>query len=349
MRFAAIDFETANQRADSPCQLAVVVVDGGEICAEHCWLIRPKRLYFSPQCIAVHGILPEHVAQEKEWDTLWPAIHAALDGHVLVAHNAGFDLRVLRETMISYDLAIPDLEFTCTRLIARRSWPGRSGYGLKPIADSLGFRFKHHDALEDARVCARILLAAAKEVEATTLDELEQTMAILRGRLKFGALTGPKSVRRTKTKKFEGEYHETGPRRYRRDGWPEAIQSANQRLHVAESLVQASQQRPPLADKHVVLNGTLLGLERADAVLFLQRLGATVQPRINLQTDYVIVGQIERSSFQAVPKSDSPLVIEERDSEVQQRQEAGQPIRVLSQRQLLALVPGGLEAARSMS
>ncbi len=347
MQFAAIDFETANHRPDSPCQLAVVVVEGGEIRSEHCWLIRPKRLYFSPQCIAVHGILPEQVKDQPQWDKLWPEIFAAIDGRVLLAHNAGFDLRVLLQTLLTYDLSCPELEYSCTRLIARRCWPGRSGYGLKPTADSLGLTFRHHDALEDARVCARIALAAADQVQASGLESLEETLGIMRGRMRYGTLAGPKCIRRNKQGTRE-LVSDGAPKRFRRDGFPDAAHQSKLRRMAADGLIQATQHRPPLANKHVVLNGSLLGLDRLDAITFLEKLGAIVQPRINLSTDYLIVGHAEQS-VQPSGASPEPLSIPSRDADVLSRQEQGQPIRILSQRQLLALIPGGLEAARALA
>ena len=49
--------------------------------------------------------------------------------------------------------------------IARRAWPeryGRSGYNLANVAADLGISFKHHDALEDARAAAEIVLYACQ-------------------------------------------------------------------------------------------------------------------------------------------------------------------------------------------
>ena len=188
--FVAIDFETANNRSDSACQLALVVVAQGEIVEEKSWLIKPRRNYFSPQCIAVHGILPEHVKDQPTWDKICEDVWQTLEGRIVVAHNAGFDIRVLASTSQSYELVCPNLEYTCTRLIARRTWPGRTGYGLKPTATALGFSFKHHDALEDARVCAKIALASATHCKARSMDELEQKLSITRGRYRFGTMIG---------------------------------------------------------------------------------------------------------------------------------------------------------------
>ena len=47
--------------------------------------------------------------------------------------------------------------------IARRAWPdryGARGWGLKNVANDLGISFDHHDALEDARAAAEIVLHA---------------------------------------------------------------------------------------------------------------------------------------------------------------------------------------------
>lgn len=343
MDFVAIDFETANHRSDSACQLAVVQVEGGQIVGEKSWLIRPRRLYFSPQCIAVHGILPEHVKDQPEWDQLWAEIHSMIEGRIVVAHNAGFDLRVLNTTLLAYDLACPEIEYSCTRLIARRAWPGRSGYGLKPTADALGLSFRHHDALEDARVCAIIAIEAAKLHQSPSFEVLEEKLSITRGRLRYGKMTGPRCIRRSRSK--TQSLFEDGPssRNFRRDGWPESSEASKRRRQSTEAIVQSAVGSLPLKNKGVVLNGSLMGLSREDAVLFLERLGAKVQSHINLETHYLIVGHTIDTADQ------QPFSIPEREAEVQERRSQGQPIRILTQRQLLALLPGGLEIARSIA
>ena len=51
-------------------------------------------------------------------------------------------------------------------VLARRAWYkrfGRRGYGLNVLASNLGIEFKHHDALEDARAAALIVLQACED------------------------------------------------------------------------------------------------------------------------------------------------------------------------------------------
>ena len=181
MDFTAIDFETANEQRDSACQLGAVVVRGGDIVRRHCWLIRPRPMRFSRTHIAIHGITPELVREEPDFGELWESIRQVVSGQVLVAHNARFDIGVLQACMSRYGLAALDLEFSCTRAVGHYAWPGQPGYGLKAIASRLGISFQHHDALEDALACAKILLAAADEHAVTSLDELEKQLRITRG------------------------------------------------------------------------------------------------------------------------------------------------------------------------
>jgi DNA polymerase-3 subunit epsilon len=181
MRFVAIDFETATQHADSPCQLAAVVVEHGAIVAEHCWLIRPPGLRFNEFNVRLHGISPDQVADQPNWRQRWPEVWSILEGWPVLAHNAPFDLGVLRASLARYRLACPRIEFNCTRLIASRTWPGRPSYALKAVAQQLDLQFRHHDALEDARVCARIALSAAERTETNSLAALEQQLRLERG------------------------------------------------------------------------------------------------------------------------------------------------------------------------
>lgn len=198
MDFTAIDFETANAEKHSACQLAVVKVRGGEIVDRQCWMIRPRPFYFSHFNIQVHGIEPAAVEQEPEFGECWSRIAPYLteerSQRCLIAHNAPFDIGVLTACLRHHALAVPQLEFSCTRLIARQVWPNRPGYGLKPLASWLGIEFRHHDALEDSLACAAVLLAAAKEVGASTIQELETKLSLCRGTAGETGYCGAKRV-----------------------------------------------------------------------------------------------------------------------------------------------------------
>lgn len=193
--FTAIDFETANRRSDSACQLAAVVVRGGEIVDQKMWMIRPEPFFFSPMNIRIHGIHPEQVEDEGSFADHWNEISNFVTGDCLIAHNAPFDIGVMLSCLTRHELDLPELSFSCTRLIAKETWPERRRFGLKPLSDWLGVQFKHHDALEDSIACARVLLAAGIAAGVENIEQLEQKLRIDRG------TAGPWGVRHASKKK----------------------------------------------------------------------------------------------------------------------------------------------------
>ncbi|RJQ53588.1 MAG: exonuclease [Actinobacteria bacterium] len=172
MDFTAIDFETANERRDSACALGVVTVEGGEIVEERAMLIRPPELRFNRFNVCIHGIRPEHVAHEPEFDGLWQELRPYLEGRLVLAHNARFDMGVLSASLDLYSMEYPDLRYSCTMRLARKVWPSLRRHRLDTVAGHLGIEFKHHDALEDARACSLIALHAAAELGASSFDDL---------------------------------------------------------------------------------------------------------------------------------------------------------------------------------
>lgn len=363
MEFVALDFETANSRADSACQLALVVVRGNEIVDEHCWLVRPPRLYFSPRNISIHGIRPDHVSRAPTMQDLWSKLQPILDGHVLVAHNAGFDIGVLVASLAAFDIACPTLEFSCTRAIARRAWPGRSRYGLKPLGNWLGIEFKHHDALEDARCCAHIALAAAGATTYSSFTEFEKALRLSRGRYCLGQVRNPRRI---------GSGAFVPPTRNLLTGnLPERIDSQSLSQSPSQLFLSAPRPTPPpaeiqfsrtrgsgrggidpitileaaagaqpLAKKHIVCLGTLRGLTSEDTQKLIQALGGHCQSSISPETDYVIAcgGMMLADAKEKVDRlseADRPPTLR-----------VGPVIRVLSERQFLSLLPGGKTAVR---
>jgi DNA polymerase III subunit epsilon len=158
MRFAAIDFETADNGSDSACALGIVVAEDGAIVRRGYWLIRPPRRDI--RFTWVHGIAWEHVADKPCFAELWPEIAEMLHGaQFLAAHNASFDRNVLRGCCSAATLALPAHRFLCTVQAARRVWdiyPTK----LPNVCSRLGIPLKHHDAASDAEACATIALKA---------------------------------------------------------------------------------------------------------------------------------------------------------------------------------------------
>ena len=79
--------------------------------------------------------------------------------------HTSFDRVALDGAARKYGLRPLRTQWLDSAKIARRAWPeryGRSGYNLANVAADLGISFKHHDALEDARAAAEIVLYACQ-------------------------------------------------------------------------------------------------------------------------------------------------------------------------------------------
>jgi DNA polymerase-3 subunit epsilon len=163
MNFVAIDFETANGQRSSACALGIAIVKDGAIAERMSWLIRPPVLNFNHFNTAIHGLRATDVADKPTLAELWACVLPYIEGQVLVAHNAAFDISVLTSTLDVYEIPHPDFHYACTMAIAREIWPGLPTCNLKYLADFLGIQFEHHKADEDAAACAEIAIRACKD------------------------------------------------------------------------------------------------------------------------------------------------------------------------------------------
>ena len=158
LNFVAIDFETANNRADSACAIGLVKVVDGEIVERAAHLIRPPSREFL--FTWVHGLTWKDVEAADDFGQLWPRLAPLFDGaDFLAAHNASFDRRVLHACCDAYGLTAPSPPFRCTVQISRRAWNIRPTR-LSDVCQALDIALNHHEALSDANACAQIVLAA---------------------------------------------------------------------------------------------------------------------------------------------------------------------------------------------
>lgn len=183
MDFVAIDFETANADRSSACAIGMVIVEDGRIFDKRYHLIKPSDPYFDPFNVSIHGITEEDVEGEPEFDELWPSIKDYFGNRIVIAHNASFDMSVLRHVLDEYGIPYPGLPYSCTRVISKKMWPMLAGHSLDVVADHLAIDFVHHDAMEDALACARIAIHACEKTGANSIDELARLLEFPTGRL----------------------------------------------------------------------------------------------------------------------------------------------------------------------
>ena len=173
LNFVAIDFETANGHKNSACSLAAVVVENGEIVKSSYSLIKPPYMIFEDDNIAIHGIKPTDVENSPRFDEVWTDMYEpCIKNRLVIAHNAKFDIGVLKASLDHYKIAWPEELYTCTVKISRRVWPNLVNHKLNTLGAFLGVEFKHHDALDDSLTCAKVAIAAAKEMNCDSMEAL---------------------------------------------------------------------------------------------------------------------------------------------------------------------------------
>jgi DNA polymerase III subunit epsilon len=181
MNYVAIDFETANQSRASACSMAAVTVENGQIVNSAYCLIRPPVLRFNYWNTKIHGITAQDVADKPTFAELWPRIRPHLENKLVIAHNAAFDIGVLRSMLDEYDLPHPHFRYACTVAIARRVWADSENYKLSTLAKRLAIEFDHHNALHDARACALIALSAKESIKAGSFKHLIEKLQVTVG------------------------------------------------------------------------------------------------------------------------------------------------------------------------
>lgn len=188
--FTAIDFETANASSASACAVGLARVRDGKVVATAGWLIRPPEGHdrFFELNIGIHGIRPEDVAGAKTWDAQLDDLAGFAGADILVAHNAGFDMAVLRRACEATSQPCPPYRYACSLQVARRTYDLPS-YRLPSAAAAAGFGpFAHHEATADAVACAHIMIDAARRAGAADLDALTAGLGLRVSHLEPAAL-----------------------------------------------------------------------------------------------------------------------------------------------------------------
>ena len=183
MKTIAIDFETANEERGSACSVGLAWIEDGRIVRVEERLIRPRSMRFSLFNVAIHGIRAEHVEDAGEFPEVMDEFAEDFAGATMIAHNAAFDFSVWRASLDGYRMAYPTLSYLCSVKMAQRVWPHLPSHKLNILADHLGMRFVHHNAAEDAVVCAQASIVMADQKGAARILDLAAMIGLTPGRL----------------------------------------------------------------------------------------------------------------------------------------------------------------------
>ena len=174
MNFVAIDVETANEDFSSICQIGVVKYSNGQLVDEWSALVNPED-DFSPINTSIHGISEHDVKDAPNFLNVIPKLSSFLENSITVCHTH-FDRVAIERACERYNTPIITTTWLDSARIARRTWTefAQSGYGLASICSHIGYDFKHHDALEDAKASGHIVLTAIQETGLSIEDWLKR-------------------------------------------------------------------------------------------------------------------------------------------------------------------------------
>lgn len=178
--FTALDFETANSHPSSACSVGLARVRDGVVVERAEWLIQPPATHheFLSFNIKIHGITAEMVAEAPTWAEQLERLRDFVGDDIAVAHNASFDMGVIRAACAEAVAPTPRFSYLCSVQVSRKTFDIPS-HRLPLAAAAAGFgEFSHHEALADAEACAAIVVEAARRHEAADVPALAKTAGI---------------------------------------------------------------------------------------------------------------------------------------------------------------------------
>jgi len=177
--FTFIDVETTglSPRTSRVCEVALVAFQGNCRVSHFSSLVNPG-LPIPPETSKIHGITDDMVRNSPAFPALIPRLITLLEGSVIVAHNAEFDLSFIEMEFIRAGLKLPELPVIDTLRIARRLGTFTNNR-LGTIAKELDISAENwHRALSDVEMTRKIfehfMLVFRKEGAVTVADVLKK-------------------------------------------------------------------------------------------------------------------------------------------------------------------------------
>ncbi|MFD1213386.1 exonuclease domain-containing protein [Arthrobacter sp. GCM10027362] len=323
IEFTAIDFETANGFRGSACSVGLSKVRDGKIVAEASWLMRPPAGYdrFDPRNVKIHGITADMVAGRPRFGQVFAEMADFIGPDLLVAHNAAFDLGVIRSALEVSGLAGPAYEYACTVILSRRSYSLVS-YSLPFVAEAAGVPLRHHhDAVEDARACAGIMIDIAARNGAGSVADLLAAFGLPASRMEAYA-PGVEPLSRATLAELDRQQAGTAGGW---SGWP--TEGSNPPANLDADRTH------PLYGQTIVFTGNL-GMPRQQAKNRAAEVGAQPASTVTRKTTVLVVGD----GFSAADLKSGRVTAKAR--KVLELHSRGQQIEVLSEGEFLQMVGG---------
>ena len=308
MKFIAIDFETANSSRTSACSLGITFVENKKIIETKNFFIKPTPNYYNFINVGIHGITKNDTEDKKDFKELWEEIKPYFENNKVIAHNASFDLSVLRASLEHYQIGFPKLEYYCTMLFSKATLKGLLNYQLSTISEHFNINLSHHNAESDAKACAEIFI---RLLESENIDSFEKLCS--KHNFIKGELLDDFQYKPFKVKSSQYNFNRIDV---------DKIVCNNENIDEEHLFYQ----------KRVVFTGELETMTRLDAMQRVANVGGLIKPpSFSSKTNFLIVGNQDYAKFGEGHKSTKMLKAEEFIKK-------GYDIEIINENQFIALV-----------
>ncbi|MDY0291414.1 MAG: 3'-5' exonuclease [Desulfuromonadaceae bacterium] len=119
----------------------------------------------SPGALAIHKITPAMLAGQPTPEEVFRDFASFIGGDILVGHNVGFDMRFLAAEFARLGQRLTNSSY-CTLKLSRLCYPQLRSHKLEILGRYLFGALpevRHHRALDDAELAARVMLRIAEE------------------------------------------------------------------------------------------------------------------------------------------------------------------------------------------
>lgn len=155
--FFVFDVETPNCANDRISAIAFSLVRDEQIIETKSYLVNPET-NFDDFNSRLTGIYPNMVKDAPTFPEIWDEIYKHAKDAIWVAHNASFDLNVLRKTLSIYNVHLDNVHYIDTLGLSKSVFPYMKNHQLNTLCHELNISLEHHKADSDSKACAELFL-----------------------------------------------------------------------------------------------------------------------------------------------------------------------------------------------
>ncbi|MDF2851661.1 MAG: Exonuclease RNase and polymerase [Sphingobacterium multivorum] len=260
MNFIVLNFDTATEYRNSICQIELSIVQNNKVTETKKWLIKPNSYPFLENTYE-NGITAEMVKDSPEFDIVWKEIKPILENQLIVTHNAGFHISALRKVLDYYELEYPTFNHFCTSIVAKKTNPYIGIYVFDYLVDSFNIHKKSPKTVQIAEITKRIL----KDFSGDNIEDYLQSIGVDIGYFKNPNKFIPCLTKRTYVKKED---------KYGLKDLP-----TDSSTHNPDSIFYGAE---------VVFTGTLVSMQRKEAVKKISMIGGIPSDSLKTTTNYLV-------------------------------------------------------------